>query len=367
MSYLSSLFFASISGSPIRQSFSRTSKQHDSSLQHRCSRRLHVIPLFAFGGFLIGLFLSGCSASVSLGSGPNSLVARPGSITFASLPVGTTATANITLVNETLNTVNVQKITTSNTHFSLLNTVNVPMQIPMGGSIDLAVTFTPTQAGHVTGDLIVSTVAGSSSRSVVHLSGQGSASTLEPLASLAVNATGASFGSVIVGSTATQSLVLTSTGSKPIEIRNVSMKGRSFKSSGLSTPTTLGPGQSATINLQFRPTHKGTAKGSLDISSNSASGSSVSVPVSGSGVDQAVQLSWDSPSSSDPVAGYRIYRSLDGSAQYQLLSSSLTAQTAFTDSSVQSGQTYEYYVTAVDTSGAESAPSNTATVAVPTT
>jgi fibronectin type 3 domain-containing protein len=35
------------------------------------------------------------------------------------------------------------------------------------------------------------------------------------------------------------------------------------------------------------------------------------------------------------------------------------------DATVTAGTTYEYYVTTVDTSGTESTPSNTATVAVP--
>jgi fibronectin type 3 domain-containing protein len=40
-------------------------------------------------------------------------------------------------------------------------------------------------------------------------------------------------------------------------------------------------------------------------------------------------------------------------------------QTTFTDANVQSGQTYLYYVTSVDSSGAESSPSNSTTVTIP--
>jgi len=43
----------------------------------------------------------------------------------------------------------------------------------------------------------------------------------------------------------------------------------------------------------------------------------------------------------------------------------METQTAYTDTGVQGGQSYIYYVTSVDSSGVESAPSNTTTVTVP--
>jgi len=44
---------------------------------------------------------------------------------------------------------------------------------------------------------------------------------------------------------------------------------------------------------------------------------------------------------------------------------SVDADTNYTDSAVQSGQTYEYIVKTVDTAGVESAPSNVSTVTIP--
>jgi hypothetical protein len=86
---------------------------------------------------------------------------------------------------------------------------------------------------------------------------------------------------------------------------------------------------------------------------------------SGGGVAHTVDLNWNAPaSSSDPVAGYNIYRSTGGHS-FQRLNSSVSQQTAYQDGSVQAGGTYVYYVTTVDGSGAESSPSNTTTVSVP--
>jgi len=77
-------------------------------------------------------------------------------------------------------------------------------------------------------------------------------------------------------------------------------------------------------------------------------------------------LSWDAPTSStDPVAGYNVYRSPSGTPAYQQINTAVVTQTTYVDASVQNGQTYDYIVESVDPSGIESAPSNTAAVIVP--
>jgi hypothetical protein len=79
-----------------------------------------------------------------------------------------------------------------------------------------------------------------------------------------------------------------------------------------------------------------------------------------------VDLDWDAPSSSAvKIAGYRIYRSSGSSSSYQLLNGSVDVQTAYVDSTVQSGASYGYVVTTVSSSGAESSPSNSTRVTIP--
>ena len=109
----------------------------------------------------------------------------------------------------------------------------------------------------------------------------------------------------------------------------------------------------------------------MTIASNSATNPQLQVGLTGTGEaattpSYQVSLSWNAPSSStDPISGYNVYRASGSSSSFQKLNSSVNAPVSFTDPSVQSSTTYEYYVTSVDASGAESAPSNTATVAVP--
>ena len=79
-----------------------------------------------------------------------------------------------------------------------------------------------------------------------------------------------------------------------------------------------------------------------------------------------VDLSWNAPASSDSVvAGYHVYRSTGGASNFQLLNSSIETQTDYADSTVSSGETYDYEVKSVSTAGQESAPSNITTVTIP--
>jgi len=73
---------------------------------------------------------------------------------------------------------------------------------------------------------------------------------------------------------------------------------------------------------------------------------------------QSVSLAWDT-SSDTTVVGYKMYRSeQSGSYTSPISGSSALTTAAFTDSTVQSGHTYYYVVTAVNASGVESPYSN---------
>jgi len=73
---------------------------------------------------------------------------------------------------------------------------------------------------------------------------------------------------------------------------------------------------------------------------------------------QSVNLAWDT-SSDTTVVGYKVYRSeQSGSYTSPISGSSALTTVAFTDSTVQSGHTYYYVVTALNTSGVQSSYSN---------
>ena len=182
---------------------------------------------------------------------------------------------------------------------------------------------------------------------------------------LSVSGTSLGFGSVLVNTAVSQPVVLTSTGTAPVTVNSASVSGNGFSVSGATLPATLNRGQSLTLNVQFDPGATGSYTGQLTVSSNSPTDPILTVSLSGTGGPHEVDLTWNAPSgSSDPITGYKVYRAPGGTSSFAVVDS-MDTQTSFTDSGVQGGQSYSYYVTSVDSSDVESSPSNTTTVTVP--
>lgn len=178
--------------------------------------------------------------------------------------------------------------------------------------------------------------------------------------------TSVSFGNVNLNTTATQTVTLTSSGTAAVTISAASVSGAGFSISGLALPLTLNPGQSAVLNVGFDPTVAGTATGTVTLTSNaSPSTSTISLSGTGQTTTYQVNLTWSAPTNStDAVAGYNVYRAT-GSGAYQLLNTSVLANTAYSDTNVQSGTAYNYYVESVDAQGNQSTPSNVFSVSLP--
>jgi len=77
----------------------------------------------------------------------------------------------------------------------------------------------------------------------------------------------------------------------------------------------------------------------------------------------SVMLSWSASTST--VTGYNVYRSTTSGSGYTKLDSSLITGTTYDDTTVQTGNTYFYVTTSVDSGGDESAFSNQATATIP--
>ena len=185
---------------------------------------------------------------------------------------------------------------------------------------------------------------------------------------LSINSSSVAFGDVTLNSPAAQSLILSSTGTAAVTVSAATVTGNGFTASGVTFPLTLNPNETATLSVQFDPTVAGTAMGQLTTTSNSSSGTSTVISLSGTGVTVSydAELSWDAPTSSaDPVAGYNVYRAPTGSTNYQQLNSVAITQTTYVDSTALSGQTYDYIVESVDASGVTSDPSNVDTIPIP--
>jgi hypothetical protein len=188
------------------------------------------------------------------------------------------------------------------------------------------------------------------------------------VAGLTMSSSSVAFGNVDLSSPSTQSVLLTSSGTAAVTISGASIKGTGFSMTGVSAPVTLNPGQKATLNVEFDPTTAGAATGAVTLTSNASSGGTATVTLTGTGEAPSYQVdvTWNAPVDSlDPVAGYNVYKSISGSNSYQLVTSSPTVPTSYTDTAVTAGTAYTYYVESVDAEGKTSVPSTTFSVTIP--
>lgn len=344
---------------------SKTSSQLSFRAQPTSTRLLAFIGCLVLSGAMLAL--AGCGGVVSnkaaATASAGSITASPATVAFGSVTVGSPATTQVSLVNSSAAAVVVSQVSASDSTFSVDGASTFPITVAAKSTTTLNVRFTPTATGAKSGQLVIQNNSLASPSVTVQVTGTGLASTTST-PTLTVNASSIAFGSVVLNTPSTQSLTLSSTGAANVVVSSVSVSGAGFTVSGATFPLTLTPGQSATLSLQFQPTAAGAASGKLVIASNSTTNATATIALSGTGVPVAVDLSWTPPGSGS-IAGFNVYRATGTSSSFQRLNAAVSSPASFMDSTVLSGTTYQYYVTSVDSGGAESIPSNTATIVVP--
>ncbi len=287
------------------------------------------------------------------------LSALPSAITFGDVTEGSPASQTVQLANSGTGTLSITQISVTGSGFSA-GSLPLPVSLNSGQTSNFNVQFAPTAAGSASGSVTIVSNA-PNSPAIVALSGTGMPATQ----SLSLSATNLAFGSVTAGSSSTQSVALTNSGNAKVTVSQITESGTGFTLSGAGSPVSLSPGQSMTFAVIFGPSASGTDSGSVTILST-ATGFPKTITLSGTGVQvtsHSVNLSWGASTSS--VTGYNIYRSTINGSGYSKINSALVATLSFEDDGVQAGTTYYYVVTAVNSSGEESADSNQATAVVP--
>src|SRR5207302_1041005 len=105
-----------------------------------------------------------------------------------------------------------------------------------------------------------------------------------PAPGIQVSPTSLNFGNAVTGSTLSQVLIITNTGTATLGITQVSEAGSAFFTvSGFSLPLNVNPGQQTSITADFLPTAVGTASGNISIVSNTP-GSPLAISLSGTGM-----------------------------------------------------------------------------------
>jgi fibronectin type 3 domain-containing protein len=182
---------------------------------------------------------------------------------------------------------------------------------------------------------------------------------------LAVSPTSLNFGNVVVGTSASLTGKLSATNAD-VTVASADWTGSGYSISEIAFPVMVRAGQSVNYKVTFIPPSGGTSNGSVAFTSN-ATDARLQQSFIGDGTQastHSVALSWNASASS--VVGYNIYRGTQSGGPYSTrLNSSLLANTAYTDALVESGSTYYYVATAVDSNNVESSYSNETSATIP--
>ena len=229
---------------------------------------------------------SGGTAMVSLsGTGVSNgqLVLNQTSDNFGNVTVGSQGSQTVTLTNNTASSVTVSQAVVSGTGFSLSG-LSTPLALNAGANATFSIIFAPLSAGSVSGNLAITSNAVDPALSMT-LSGAG----VTPGA-LGANPTSLDFGTVQVGNNQALSETVTNTGGSSVTISQIAASGTGFALSGLSTPVTLGAGQSANFTVTFTPKSAGSASGDASVTSNGTN-PTLTIPLAGTATVAAGQLS----------------------------------------------------------------------------
>jgi len=281
-----------------------------------------------------------------------SLGVNPPSVSFGKVPTGATATLPVVLTNTGGSAITVSQDQLAGPGFGFSG-LTLPLNLAAGESFTFDATFTPQSAQIANGALQVSSPTTTILR--IPLTGAGMAGGQLTVAPATMN-----FGSVVDGTSASQSGTITATGAG-VTISAASSSSAEYSVGGLSLPVTVAAGQSAPFTVTFAPGSSGAAAGTLSFASNASS--TVPVSLAGTGIPPYnVSLSWNG--SSSPVSGYNVYRGSKSGGPYSKISA-LDPITSYSDSTVAAASTYYYVTTAVNSSGVESSYSNQVQAVIP--
>lgn len=287
-------------------------------------------------------------------SAPGTLAANPSSLAFGNVQAGGTANLPETLTNTGGASLTISQANVTGTAFSISG-LSLPVTLDPNQSVTFTATFSPTGAGPASETLTVVSDASDPSLGI-GLSGTGTAAS-----QLSVSPASLDFGTVSVGSSSALNASLSATGGA-VTVSSASANSSEFVLSGISLPLTIQAGQSAPFTVTFTPNASGSASAKLRFASD-ASNSPTDQSLSGTGqaVSHSVKLSWQAV---QDAASYNIYRKLSTDNDYTQIVTGIS-RTTYTDTSVASGNIYDYAVTSVDADNQESGFSNIAKATIP--
>ena len=294
------------------------------------------------------LVCAGVAAATAHGQGR--LTFSPTAANFGNVNLGSTTAIHVTITNTGSTSL---PITQESLHANeyTVSGITLPMSIAAGASVVMTVKFTPTQAGAVSGYIVIG--YGSTDALVNYdLSGTGVAATGS--GTFAATPNNVAFGNLPVGTSSSQSVQLKNGGTQSVTISSATQSGTGFAMSGLTTPFTLAPGGTSNLTLKFAPAATGTDSGTLTLK-NSAGVTALTLGMSGTGIASTRTLSAS-------TTGLNFGTETVGSSERLAVTLTNTGNSSVSISGVSATGTG--IAVAGGLSGATIAPGQTATLAV---
>lgn len=272
------------------------------------------------------------------------LTCTPASLNFGTVVLSQAETLPVTVTNGGTTSVTVSGIVVNASVFTT-SSVTLPLVLPAGQSVGLSISFTPTMRGWTYSTIEITSTA-SNPTLVLAVEGAGVRGAFATSSPSTV-----SFGQVAMGTSSTVPVVLKNGKSSNLIVSEFKTTGSGYSISGPALPLTLNAGQSVTLSVTFTPPAVGADAGIVFVS-----GPGLVIPLTGTGTppQYSVSLFWNSSSG---VQGYNVYRSTAANGTYSKVNPALDSSTAYTDTTVTSGQTYYYAATSVSPGGMESSRS----------
>jgi hypothetical protein len=214
------------------------------------------------------------------GAGPD-IAVTPVSHDYGAVPLGSIAYQTFTISNEGSTSLMVGSTTLSGPNADQFSIVSgrAPFSLPPGGSRNLVISFNPTQQGTKTAALFILSNDPDERAFYVSLAGSVSVPDIE------VTPASLDFGNVVVGSSASRTLVVSNRGTAPLILNLFGLDGHQLQFSYNSgTLAILGPGESGNIEVFFHPSTAGAKTAKFVIHSNDPDEVSVEIPLSGNGM-----------------------------------------------------------------------------------
>lgn len=213
------------------------------------------------------------------------------SLTFTTLTTGTSAPQSAVLTNTTHGALPINGITLSGTGFTIVGNT-CPQVLSSGASCQVTLTFAESNAGTYTGALTFTHDNGPDGSIAVALSG----TSVVPAPKVTLSTPTLSFAALTAGTTSSQSVLLTNSGTADLDLSSVALSGPGANIFQLSNGCggVLAAGSSCSLGVTFSPLVPGSYSAQLVFTDN-ASDSPQSISLRGSATPAALTIDTTNP------------------------------------------------------------------------